>query len=463
MAPPRFDDPALHAALALALFTAGCVRSQPKPDEPQATQQPDGEVEALPPTTAQSTPASESGSAKACTGTLEVGPGVKPASPFDGWVVRSNARSVRGAEPQEQEVGRGGTPCANATDQEACEDALAAPMPEGEIRSESTQSGPIRWQGVATAGDRVEPIVDLKGLRAFLGPIDSEGDAIALVWALGYEPACPEPQAEGDAFVVHANKRISDCPITDVEYTVTVQPDGSVDALEVGRRESQACIGRLPASPSPAPILAEGLAGWLARAAWLEAQAVHAFAHLERELRHHGAPEALIQGCVAAQEDERRHARLVGGLARSRGVEVPNADAEHAEAEHAEVRSLFAIALDNAAEGLVRETWGAAVGTHQAQRALDPDVRAAMASIAPDEVQHAALSRVLHLWLWDHLSDQERLEVEACRLDTWRAFLNDVPQDPALSEALGLPPAAAVPAMVRVLRGACVIDGSLAA
>ncbi|NIS36796.1 MAG: ferritin-like domain-containing protein, partial [Actinobacteria bacterium] len=42
--------------------------------------------------------------------------------------------------------------------------------------------------------------------------------------------------------------------------------------------------------------------------------------------------------------------------------------------EDAPVRTAYEIALENAVEGCVRETFGALVGAHQALRASDPSI-----------------------------------------------------------------------------------------
>jgi len=54
--------------------------------------------------------------------------------------------------------------------------------------------------------------------------------------------------------------------------------------------------------------------------------------------------------------------------------------------------ALVDVALENAVEGCVRETYGALIATRQAEAASDPVVRRAMRKIAADETAHAALS-----------------------------------------------------------------------
>ncbi len=86
------------------------------------------------------------------------------------------------------------------------------------------------------------------------------------------------------------------------------------------------------------------------------------------------------------------------------------------------VRELVAIAVENAIEGCVRETWGAALAWFQATHAADPIVRSAMARIARDETQHAALGWSLHHWAMTRLPAAQRAEV-ARALEGARAAL----------------------------------------
>ena len=69
--------------------------------------------------------------------------------------------------------------------------------------------------------------------------------------------------------------------------------------------------------------------------------------------------------------------------------------------------------MENAVEGCVRETVGAAVAAVQAARATDPRVRAVMTQIARDEARHAALSWRVHAWALGALSPSSRSRVVA--------------------------------------------------
>lgn len=171
------------------------------------------------------------------------------------------------------------------------------------------------------------------------------------------------------------------------------------------------CEGRRPPGLRPAARrLQSGFARHLADAAWLEAASVHAFRGLRHELRAHGAPQRLLRAAGRAARDERRHARVSAALARQHGVDVAPVLVEQQAA-----RSLEALALENAVEGCVRETWGALVALHQATRASELAVRAAMGRIARDEIRHAQLAWSIDAWLSPRLSRVQRHRVREAR------------------------------------------------
>jgi hypothetical protein len=85
------------------------------------------------------------------------------------------------------------------------------------------------------------------------------------------------------------------------------------------------------------------------------------------------------------------------------------------EAQQFALRGLFEVALENAVEGCVRETYGAVVGHHQARHAQDPVVRAGMAQVAEDETRHAALSWAVAEWALPQLTDAQRDEIRAAQ------------------------------------------------
>lgn len=197
----------------------------------------------------------------------------------------------------------------------------------------------------------------------------------------------------------------------------------------------------------------DGVADYLARSAFLEAQSVGAFERMAIELRAHGAPSGLVRGAERSAREERQHARAMAALCEARGVDVPAV-----EAAPTSVRDLRALALENAVEGCARETWGALLALHQGAHAADADVREAMTTIARDEARHAALSWALHRWALTRLDAGDRAGVEAALQAAWDDVEAAVAVAPPaeLAGALGLPAAAAASALARALRAGLV-------
>ncbi len=142
--------------------------------------------------------------------------------------------------------------------------------------------------------------------------------------------------------------------------------------------------------------------------AYLEAVSVYAFERLERELGAHGAPPSLLREAQRARRDEVRHTAMTARLARERGgaPRLPEAPAP------IRARTLLEVALENAVEGCVRETYGAVQGLVEAQTSRDRGIRRAMKSIASDECRHAELAWAVHAWAMPRLSAKGRLKVE---------------------------------------------------
>ncbi|MBX3232257.1 MAG: hypothetical protein KF837_33330 [Labilithrix sp.] len=162
---------------------------------------------------------------------------------------------------------------------------------------------------------------------------------------------------------------------------------------------------RPPGFVAARPHGRDDLAALFLANAELEAASVDAFQWLERELEAHGAPERLVRWAARAAVEEARHAEEMTALARRFGAESA-LDRDRVEPT---IRDLDAIALDNAVEGCVLETYAALVATWQAERATEPAVRATMRGIAADETSHAALSWALHRWALARVADPSRV------------------------------------------------------
>lgn len=171
----------------------------------------------------------------------------------------------------------------------------------------------------------------------------------------------------------------------------------------------QGCVGRLIDGATPR-FEGAGLGGLLANMAAHEGAAAVAFAQLAHEVGAHGLPPQFVEAARRAAREERRHTRLVGALARSRGGQF---DVQVRDFEGP--RSLEAIALENAQEGCVRETLGAMVGVYQSIHARDPQVREVMARVSADELGHAAWSHAVADTFESRLSLAGRRRVREAR------------------------------------------------
>lgn len=148
------------------------------------------------------------------------------------------------------------------------------------------------------------------------------------------------------------------------------------------------CDGRHPAGIVPSDFSnLHGSGGYLARMAHFEAASVTAFLHLADELDDLQAPLHLVEQARQAAREEVVHAQAVATLARRRGATPPQP-----RLKPPPLRTLEEVAVDNAAEGCVREAFGALIGLYQSAHAKAPDVRATMKMIAEDEITHAAFS-----------------------------------------------------------------------
>ena len=198
-----------------------------------------------------------------------------------------------------------------------------------------------------------------------------------------------------------------------------------------------------PPSRQPSPI-----AAWLADAARLEGAAVFAFRALEEELIAHHGPADLVARARSAQRDEARHQVAMTKLAARFGAQV-----RAIEVAPVQARTLREIAIENAVEGCVRETYGAAVAVYQGEWADDRAVRRTMRSIALDEVEHASLGWAVDAWARSLLQPRELTAVVRAREEALatlhRRAHEVVPRE--WSTALGVPDAQASKRLVAAL------------
>ncbi len=172
-------------------------------------------------------------------------------------------------------------------------------------------------------------------------------------------------------------------------------------------------VGRIPAGLASGAVAVafvhpSPVGAYFARASHFEAASVHAFRRLRRELAQHAAPPRLLRAARRAERDEARHARLTARAARRFGA-APITPRVHPVA----ARALDAVALENAVEGCVRETFGALVLHVQAAAAGDRAVATMLAEVARDETRHAALSWSVAAWASPRVDAASRARIAA--------------------------------------------------
>jgi hypothetical protein len=187
--------------------------------------------------------------------------------------------------------------------------------------------------------------------------------------------------------------------------------------------------------------------------AQLETVSIGAFGELAGELERHGAGCALVARARRARRDEVRHARAVWSLARRFGAKPQRL----ARMPKARRKSLAELGAENAAEGCVRETFGAMVASFQARASEDPSVAETMRGIAVDEAEHAKLAWDLDAFFLARLDDAGR----ARRALAFRRAIEDLHQEiasaadvPALRRISGMPGRAVALLALEKLRAA---------
>ncbi|MBW2460801.1 MAG: ferritin-like domain-containing protein [Deltaproteobacteria bacterium] len=336
-----------------------------------------------------------------------------------------------------------GVRCGGAADAPACAVAVA-------------ESSMVSGQHlVTTDGDTVTRYQSASEVAAFLGDVNTAQEAVLVAWHAGYNVSCSDISAGAvrelaDGWEVVGTRMTADCdPIETTTYLLHVSPGAEITVLhsEVTSSTPGVCVGRRPIGLVDAGE-ANGktkVAAFFAEIAHLEESAVTAFQVLGHELHSHGAPPALVRAAREAAEDEVRHTATMTRIARRFGAEPAPA-----KVTPQPVRSLYDIALDNATEGCVRETFGALIGTHQAAAAGDAEVSEALTVIAEDETRHAALSWEIAEWLHTRLTDEERTGVRRARARAvieLRAEMQCTP-DADLVRVAGVPTAEAAVALV---------------
>ncbi len=313
-----------------------------------------------------------------------------------------------------------GTICGGAMNMAACLQQVAVSTPPRILRGGCTGHCSPGPGVIVTRGDVVSSLTSAAELVAALGPIDSAQEAVLVAIANGYSVGC-SMRAYGAVRAVAGGWEVvgtrgNGCDATLYQIVVFVDPAGAVRERNsaVLRWASPGCVsGRRPRGlrdRAQSQRTRRPLASHLARMARLEAASVCAFQRLARELKLHQAPIALCRAALRSARDEARHAKVIGRLARAHGGRVrPVGKTEHS------TRSVVDIALENAVEGCVFETWGALLAHYQAKHATDSNIADAMQTIAREESMHAELSLKVDEWIGTLLSETQRERIQRAR------------------------------------------------
>ena len=104
-------------------------------------------------------------------------------------------------------------------------------------------------------------------------------------------------------------------------------------------------------------------------------------------------------------------------------------------------RPIGAVAIENAVEGCVRETYAALLARWQAEHAIDPEVARVYQAIAEDEIRHAQLAWDVAAWIEPRLDAEThaalQLAREAAVSTLLREMMREVPAD--LVRRVGVP------------------------
>lgn len=350
----------------------------------------------------------------------------KPAKPYDYLELRYTVLTYTadgGYEPASSTTTASvGTKCKTATDATACNAAIDAAVSTKDLFPGPGKQIPSGQYFVVQSGDKVEVLDTKAAVIAFLGTIDTPEEARLVVTLDGYEVLCGpndvKPNGQGGYTVIA--KKSTECLNQFNGYVLDVAPDATITEKQkvdlTDKDAGCAVAGRRPEGfrPGASAIAGENeVLAYLGTMHALEAASVPAFLRLADELSAHGAPETLVRRAEEAARDEVRHA---AGFAWLRGLYGAKASHEPLIEMPNRVRSLEELAVENAVEGCVRETFGALVAGYQAEVAADGPVRRLFATVAEDETRHAELAWDVAAWLESRLDASARERVRGARL-----------------------------------------------
>ncbi|NOK17592.1 ferritin-like domain-containing protein [Corallococcus carmarthensis] len=352
-----------------------------------------------------------------------------------------------------------GQACATATDIPACQAALKDATVTAGFHHVCVDFCTDAFL-VTTRGDEVKTHASLAELQQVLGTIDTAQEAVIKTFAAGYSLRCGNTEQgavkknEDGTFNVIATMGYACGPNTALtQHVLKVTAAGEVQEQEkrvLEKGNPNCSIGRRPVGLQVADACEspEALGRYFADAAHLEAASVHAFLRLRDELELHGADVGLQDAARRSAMDEVMHAQVTDRLARRFG-----GTPQRPVVEELPLRTLVDVALENAVEGCVRETYGALLAHHQAMHARDLEVRQAMVRIAEDETRHAALSWDVDQWARPRLSAKERDSVREAQRRAVALLRQEVavPLDACIVTEAGMPTPEAALALLDTL------------
>ncbi|MEO6418715.1 MAG: ferritin-like domain-containing protein [Polyangiaceae bacterium] len=363
--------------------------------------------------------------------------------------------------------------CAKATNGPACNEKVQGyrVLPNTEAACEAAYSagsyarvGCMTEYILYTRGDEIAVARTNEEITALIGTFDTPEEALWAAKAAGYQTSCgegaqgiPDSQYRTTTDGGYDLKLVKydNCGETGLGVTLHVDYAGVVTVTSssvLPARPPCAVAGRRPEGLRMDRLATRGagpIGEHFASVAILEAASVTAFRRLHRELAACGAPRALLDRIRVAARDEVRHARAITALAEKYGVTPAPPEVTPPEG----LRTLFEIALENAREGCVRETYGALVAHLQASQADDADVRDAMSVIANEETEHAALSWDIAAWMETQLGETERAALVEERRAAVATLAHDLERegDAAALAASGMPSASLALLMLSAL------------
>jgi rubrerythrin len=387
--------------------------------------------------------------------------GMQLAQPVDGVQLRSFSCFAPEQPRRDQVLSTLGTPCSGAADAAACQRELEALAPMSAFRMTGTDMCHEEYLA-STRGDVVEAHTRPFTVLALLGAVDTPQEAGLMARFADYRLACGSVEhggvkalPGGGWSVIGTRGFACGAGTALTRHFLHVSAGGEVteERSEVLQRGSPGCVvGRRPVGLLGArgARCLDALGEHFAQSARLEAASVTAFLRLRAELALHGAPRHLQRWATRSAREEVEHTRVTRRLARRFGARP-----EAPEVEPLPLRPLAEVALENAVEGCVRETYGALVGHHQARHAEDAEVREAFGRIAEDETRHAALSWQVHAWAQGRLSRRERAILRDAQRQAVDALRREVaePVDAALVREAGVPDPAQAAALLGTLEG----------